>query len=389
MATRNTTTRSTRFIARSAAATAAAMLTLAGAAPLAVGLPPMLPPEPVQVAQPVMVFPEGVTFEFGDIWDHERVEHDFVFENGGNEPFEITGLRSTCGCTISAVKNSEGTALAEGRRIFQPGERGVIVAEFNPAARVGRQIKPIYITLNNAARPQYTIRVSSQVSQVLITDPPQINMRGIERFGDRPTQEFRITGRGPDFDVTLEENPREDILSLNRVGVEETQLDGEPARTIIYEMTVLDTIPMGRTKTGFRFSTTDERKPFHAVQVAVSALGDLATDPPRMNLGELIPGREFVSTFVVRSKTRRDFEITDVIVDGVLAQDATAEWTRVDPLTRDAYEVTVRGIAGPFPRQSGRVKVRTSVQDERQLTVSYLGWVRQRQNEGENGGGRP
>lgn len=364
---------------------AAAGLFVLGGSP-AVALPPLLPPAPEPVKQPVMVFPEGVTHEFGEIWDHEHVEHEFVFENGGDEPFEITGLRSTCGCTISAVRNQAGETLPEGQRVFQPGERGVIVADFNPAARIGRQIKPIYVTLNDAPRPQYTLRISSQVTQVVITEPKTINMRGVERFGPRPSQELKITGRGADFDVTLEDNPLSDIFTVERIGVEETELDGEPARTITFAFIVGEEVPRGRTKNRLHFKTTDKRVPNHYVPFSVSALGDLKTDPPRINLGEMLPNREFGAIFEVSSKTRREFEIEDVIVDGALANDSTVEWTRVDPTRRDAWKVSVTGIAKNFPRQSGRITVLTNLPDERQISLSYLGWVRQQQPE--SGGGQ-
>jgi len=56
--------------------------------------------EKVQADGPIITFEED-SFDFGDIYQGDKVAHTFKFENSGNQPLIITNVQTTCGCTAT------------------------------------------------------------------------------------------------------------------------------------------------------------------------------------------------------------------------------------------------------------------------------------------------
>ncbi len=92
------------------------------------------------IAQPVAKFQFAEeTFDFGDIKEEAGpVQHKFVFTNAGDVPLIIKGVRSSCGCTTPAWSKEP----------VPPGEKGFIVAKYNPRNRPGAFRKSLTITAN-------------------------------------------------------------------------------------------------------------------------------------------------------------------------------------------------------------------------------------------------
>lgn len=68
---------------------------------------------PAVWAQPVAEF-EAVEFDFGVAYPNNKLVHQFVLKNAGNEPLEITDVRTSCGCTAAVVSNKSIAAGATG-----------------------------------------------------------------------------------------------------------------------------------------------------------------------------------------------------------------------------------------------------------------------------------
>lgn len=93
----------------------------------------------VSVAQVTDAGPQGAVlsweatqYDFGDIFQGDKVEHTFKFANTGTEPLIITNVTTQCGCT--APKGWP-------RDPVLPGGKGEITLSFNSAGKMGRQNK--------------------------------------------------------------------------------------------------------------------------------------------------------------------------------------------------------------------------------------------------------
>lgn len=78
------------------------------------------------------------SYNFGEISEGEKVEHEFKFTNEGNSPLIIANVQASCGCTTP-----DYTKLP-----VAPGEEGVVRVVFNSEGQLGKQHKVITVTSN-------------------------------------------------------------------------------------------------------------------------------------------------------------------------------------------------------------------------------------------------
>lgn len=107
--------------------------------------------EETNTSGPVMSFEED-KHDFGDIFQGDKVEHVFEFENTGNEPLIITNVQTTCGCTAPEWP----------RDPIAPGQSGKIKVVFNSTGKIGRQNKVITV-VSNATSPLNRVTIVTNV----------------------------------------------------------------------------------------------------------------------------------------------------------------------------------------------------------------------------------
>ncbi len=99
-------------------------------------------------------------FDFGTIKENDGpVEHKFVFTNSGDAPLIIQGVRASCGCTTPAWTKEP----------VPPGEKGFVLAKFNPKNRPGSFKKSLTIT-SNASQSAKTIFIAGMVQTAFHTE---------------------------------------------------------------------------------------------------------------------------------------------------------------------------------------------------------------------------
>jgi len=100
---------------------------------------------------PVISFAEE-SHDFGEIYQGDKVEHIFKFENTGNDALIISNVQVTCGCTTKDFP----------RDPIPPGNSGEITIMFNSAGKMGKQNKIITV-VSNAANPSKKINITTNV----------------------------------------------------------------------------------------------------------------------------------------------------------------------------------------------------------------------------------
>lgn len=93
-----------------------------------------------KISGPVIAW-EKATYDFGDMAQGDKVEHNFKFTNTGNEPLVITNVEVTCGCTLPK---------SWPRDPIMPGGKGEIVVAFNSTGKLGKQNKVVTVVSNAA-----------------------------------------------------------------------------------------------------------------------------------------------------------------------------------------------------------------------------------------------
>jgi len=91
-------------------------------------------------AQPVIKF-DQTTIDFGTIKEEDgKASGKFEFTNTGNEDLMLTSVKPGCGCTAAEYTKTP----------VPPGERGYIIATYNPYNRPGSFNKNIRVTTNES-----------------------------------------------------------------------------------------------------------------------------------------------------------------------------------------------------------------------------------------------
>ena len=99
----------------------------------------------------------NATYEFGSAMEGSFVRHVFVITNTGNETLEISRVRSTCGCTTSALPTNS----------LAPGQSVELEVVFDTVGYGGREVtKSLYIESNDPQTPKLWIHMKGNVGKL-------------------------------------------------------------------------------------------------------------------------------------------------------------------------------------------------------------------------------
>jgi hypothetical protein len=105
-------------------------------------------------AMPAITF-ETTEFDFGRIYEGEKVKCNFKFTNTGKSDLIITSAKASCGCTVPDYPKTP----------IKSGQGGSITVEFNSAGRKGQQNKAVTVT-TNAQPPTVVLSVRAMIIEL-------------------------------------------------------------------------------------------------------------------------------------------------------------------------------------------------------------------------------
>ena len=104
-------------------------------------------------------------YDFGEVFQGEKVRHVFEFVNAGDETLKIERVRSSCGCTAVLVSEKS----------IPPGGKGELQANFDSARFRNTVSKTIYLYSNDPVRPVMQFYIKGKVLETVAVKPAQIN----------------------------------------------------------------------------------------------------------------------------------------------------------------------------------------------------------------------
>ena len=99
---------------------------------------------------------DRAVYDFGEIWEEEKVRHTFTVRNLGNMDLEISDVQSSCRCTSLVVTD----------RILAPNEIGQIAVEYDSRGYRGTAEESITIASNDPIRPTTVLRIHGHVYSI-------------------------------------------------------------------------------------------------------------------------------------------------------------------------------------------------------------------------------
>jgi len=134
-------------------------------------------------------------FDFGEIWQDEKVEHEFVFRNVSEKTVEIVDVRASCGCTA--------TMISEEDMELEPGEQGVLSVTFDSAGRYGKQNKTVRLIIDDRQQRNLVCAIQGLVKEYLVPSVRIVNLGDIPKGTRSTPRAFTLeSGDGNAFEVT-------------------------------------------------------------------------------------------------------------------------------------------------------------------------------------------
>ncbi len=92
-------------------------------------------------------------WDFGKVKQGQILKHDFVFKNETGSILKITGVNTSCGCTVSQAD----------KKSLNPGESTTISVSFKSEGYLGEVKQFVYVNTDNADLPIIKFVIKAEV----------------------------------------------------------------------------------------------------------------------------------------------------------------------------------------------------------------------------------
>lgn len=258
-------------------------------------------------AGPAIMSPEPV-FDFGELDNEQQVERTFVIKNVGDEPLEITDVKTSCGCTVAKLEN----------KTIQPGGEESISATFNLKGKQGIQSKKITIMSNDPEQPNFYLEFKGTALATISIEPKLLNMGRI-MDNDTHSASLTVASSKEGHTFTIEkvevEQPAAFTTSV------ETVVPGKEYRVIA---TTNPNMAEGTLNGRITITTDDPDRRFLNVAVYGHVIGELTLRPDTVTLrGSSAPDAPKATQYLqVLPGRTSDFELLEVLapIEGMKAE---------------------------------------------------------------------
>ena len=319
----------------------------------------------------------------------ESLEHDFgshlaldptvvdlvPVRNIGDGPLKVTAVRTTCGCVVGKMKDSES-----GEPVVIPaGESRDLELRLNPAGWGTDKSKPVIITVesDDPQTPQVRIRMNATITRAIKLDPFPV------AFGDSPKATpkeviLTVTGRNEDFEAYFASVAGTEAFEVEVLGTELVERDGKQVGRSKIRVSLAPTTPVGFYQGLITVRSTDRSRRLTSVAVTANVTGDLAFDTMRIPAGSVQAGESTEQTFRLTHAKGEPFKILKVEEldqeDRVLPKPEL----KITPLPEEdesGYEITAtikaqRDVPGSL---EGYFVFHTDVPLEEKVRLRYIG----------------
>lgn len=147
---------------------------------------------------------EKTTVELHPAIGDKQAVGQFKYKNVGDKPVRILSVKTSCGCTTTALKKND----------VAPGESGEITATFTIGNRTGAQQKAINVTTDDPQNKTTVLMLQANIVQALTLTPAFVYWHAgeeakpktiVARAGkDLPVKNLDVVSSSPDFLTKVE-----------------------------------------------------------------------------------------------------------------------------------------------------------------------------------------
>ena len=272
--------------------------------------------------------------DFGTVARGADTVYKFEVKNIYKQDMNITGVRSSCGCTSPTVENG----------LIKTHGKGYIVARFNTRTHVGQRSATLTVTFGSPYAAEVQLHVKGNIRGDVVFHP------GAIEFGDVAESQAKIqevaveyAGRD-DWQITDVTNDNDNF----EVELKEAQRGGGRVSYKLF-VRLKPGLPVGYVKDQLTVVTNDRRPGNQRIPLIISGRvrPEFSVTPERLVLGELEAGKQLTKKIVVRGV--EPFKIVDVTCG---EQDCFDFKTDSESRTVHFVEVTFRAGEAPGKLQT-------------------------------------
>jgi len=194
----------------------------------------------LHAAPKLVLTPE--TYDFGEASSGEMIQASFTLRNKGDEPLIISRVRTSCGCTTTALEKRE----------LAPGEETPLVATLSLKGRYGPQHKYLTITSNDPEHPTIKVQIKGTAIRYITLTPSALYLISTPQ-GKTITRSISITSEKKiPFRILSIETSHPDL------GIEVESSSKSAYRVLV---TLSNTWPAGRIDESLRIHTDHPKAP--------------------------------------------------------------------------------------------------------------------------------
>jgi hypothetical protein len=236
--------------------------------------------------------------DFGTVARGADTVYRFEITNLYKQDMNITGVRSSCGCTSPSV---------EGGPIIKTHEKVYVAARFNTRTHVGQKGATLTVSFGPPYYGEVQLHVHGNIRSDVVFNPGAIEFGDVNE-GDGAQKQVAVEYAGrSNWEIV-------DVLNDNdNFGVELIETARAPGRvSYTLDVKLKADLPAGTIKDQLTVVTNDSRPENQRIPLIVSAQirPEFSVTPQLLVLGEMQPGQEATKKVVVRG--RQPFKIVDV-----------------------------------------------------------------------------
>jgi hypothetical protein len=292
-----------------------------------------------------------MTYDFGQVLESAEVVHDYTVRNTGRMTLNISGVRTSCGCTIAHFDKE-----------IPPGGEGKVTLKVNLKGFQGKISKTATVSSNDPKNPELVIKVEGSVIALIDVKPTSnVVFRGL---ADQTTETvLDLSATSTPFHISSTETNLTDNISYKLETVEDGKL---------YRVRVANRTKRGNYAGFIKLVTDMAQKPELLIRVNGFIEGEVSVKPQTILVGKLSANQpERIGKVVVNSNRNKPFEITKLVYD---ERFLTVTQNRLDEESGFSLEVSPKLESVPVgSRQQTTLAIETNLnpgaKDEVQIHI--------------------
>jgi hypothetical protein len=300
--------------------------------------------------------------DVGTVPKGEKIVHDFVIQNQGDAPLQITEVRPACGCTV-----------ADFDKTIAPGQSGKIHVVIDSSTFNGPVAKGVTVVTNDPEHPEFELTVRAKLEPFITVKPGYARYITVQHELKQGTIVQNLwAADGTDMDIVKVDSPFPFIKVTYREAKPEERLPEAKGKQWRVEMTLSnEEAPVGALADVITVYTTHPKQKMVQIPVSGFVRPIVAVTPPVADFGQIELKEPLKKAINVRNFATEPIKVTS-IEESLKGIDVALE-----PLT-EGREYQVRVILnpeigkGPF---NGKLTIHTDSPKMPVISVDLKGTV--------------